>query len=368
VDVETNLHEWALACEVQSNVLVYDGSEVAQRADDSAYRTALLSEWAHVLENGPGVFVIRTAIADRSVVDRATHIFTDIIDQQHASGAGGADHFAKPGANDRVWNSLQKHLVADPVNFARYYGSAPLAFACEAWLGAGYQVTAQVNRVNPGGAAQVPHRDYHLGFMNPEESLAWPGHVHRLSPYLTLQGAVSHTDMSVDSGPTMFLPYSQRFTEGYVAYSRPEFQQWFADHYVQIPLAVGDAVFFNPALMHGAGTNRTADVLRMANLLQVASAFGRAMESVDRVLCATTLYPVLLDLVAGNNMTSLDAQYAIAAAAEGYAFPSNMDTDGPVGGLAPRSQAVVMADALSQRMQAAAFCELLNSLEARRRP
>lgn len=30
----------------------------------------------------------------------------------------------------------------------------------EAWLGPGYQLTAQVNVVRPGGKAQEPHRDY----------------------------------------------------------------------------------------------------------------------------------------------------------------------------------------------------------------
>ena len=39
---------------------------------------------------------------------------------------------------------------------------------------------------------------------------------------------------------------------------------------VQLALGIGDAVFFNPALFHAAGTNRTTDVDRMANLLQVS--------------------------------------------------------------------------------------------------
>ena len=60
-------------------------------------------------------------------------------------------------------------------------------------------------------------------------------------------------------------------------------QAYFDAHHVQLPLQKGDAVFFNPALMHAAGHNRSADVRRMANLLQVSSAFGRAMESVDRL-------------------------------------------------------------------------------------
>lgn len=34
------------------------------------------------------------------------------------------------------------------------------ALACEAWLGPGYQITAQTNIVKPGGKAQQPHRDF----------------------------------------------------------------------------------------------------------------------------------------------------------------------------------------------------------------
>ena len=65
---------------------------------------------------------------------------------------------------------------------------------------------------------------------------------------------------------------------GRLAFSRPEFQAHFAAHHVQLPLSKGDAVFFNPAVMHGAWHNSTANVQRMANLLQVSSAFGRAMD------------------------------------------------------------------------------------------
>jgi len=48
-------------------------------------------------------------------------------------------------------------------------------------------------------------------------------------------------------------------------------------------LSKGDGIFFNPALLHAAGHNRSADIRRMANLLQVSSAIGRCMETVDRV-------------------------------------------------------------------------------------
>jgi ectoine hydroxylase-related dioxygenase (phytanoyl-CoA dioxygenase family) len=62
---------------------------------------------------------------------------------------------------------------------------------------------------------------------------------------------------------------------------------------VQLPLRKGDLVFFNPAVMHGAGTNHTADRFRMVNLLQVSSAFGRAMETVNRTRMLRALYPAL---------------------------------------------------------------------------
>ena len=74
----------------------------------------------------------------------------------------------------------------------------------------------------------------------------------------------------------------QRYEPGYVVVTAPAFRTYFADHHVQLPLAKSDAVFFSPALFHAAGANRTTGTYRMANLLQISSAFGRAMETVHR--------------------------------------------------------------------------------------
>ena len=345
--------DWPLAAEIIQNVLIYDGAEVRAVAGDRAARQEMMAEWVEAFTSGPGVIVIRDALPDHDVIDRATRIFNDIIDEQHRSKTGGGDHFAKPGANDRIWNSLEKHCLADPANFAQYYASDAIAMASEAWLGAGYQMTAQVNRVNPGGAAQTAHRDYHLGFMTPNQMMAYPGHIHGVSPLLTLQGAVAHCDMPVESGPTLFLPFSQAYFEGYLAFGRPEFQAHFAENHVQLPLKKGDAVFFNPALMHGAGHNRSADLQRMANLLQVSSAFGRAMETVNRDRMSTALYPELLAL--DGHLTALQIENVIAACAEGYAFPTNLDRDPPIGGRAPKTQAQRMREALGQKLPAASF-------------
>ncbi|MEV5078701.1 phytanoyl-CoA dioxygenase family protein [Streptomyces sp. NPDC056159] len=346
VERATDAADYPHASSVDRNVLVYDAERLRGAADPAA-RDALRAELVRALDEGPGIVVFRGAFPDTAVVDRATAVFRALIAEQRASGAGAGDHFAEPGANDRVWNALEKAALHDPEAFADYYANDVLALVGEAWLGPGYQVTSQINVVNPGGAAQTVHRDYHLGFLANEVAAAYPAHVHRLSPVLTLQGAVAHCDMPVESGPTMYLPYSQRYEPGYLAWRLPAFQAYFEDHHVQLPLAKGDAVFFNPALFHAAGTNRSTDIPRMANLLQVSSAFGRAMETVDREAVAGAVFPVLLKRKAeGADAAWLDR--VVAASAEGYPFPTNLDSDPPVDGLASPSQADLVRRAVRE--------------------
>ena len=364
---ETLLADYPLASETVSRVLIYDCDAVRRVVTTSEGRRAILAEWAEALMTGPGIVVLRRAFADLAPVDAASAVFHKIIEEQQATMTGGGDHFAKPGANDRIWNALEKLCLRDPEVFAAYYGNEILALISEAWLGPAYQVTSQVNVVNPGGEAQSPHRDYHLGFMTAAQMARYPAHVHRLSPVLTLQGAVAHCDMPVETGPTLYLPYSQSYEPGYLAVTTREFRAFFQEHQVQLPLARGDAAFFNPALFHAAGTNRSADVRRMANLLQVSSAFGRAMESVDRTAMSAALYPALQAMLAEDRISADRAADAIAACAEGYAFPTNLDRDPPLGGLAPLSPQGLMLAALTQGRPVAAFITDLEAQQARRR-
>jgi len=203
---------------------------------------------------------------------------------------GGGDVKSHATGNFPFFNSRQATVRT---RGARYYANDIVALNSQAWLGTGYQIASQLNVVNPGGEAQTAHRDYHMGFQTPEEIAHFPAHAHRLSPLLTLQGAVAHCAMPVESGPTLYLPFSQTYLPGYFAYSMPAFKAHYDRHHVQLALAKGDAAFFNPAVFHAAGHNRTSDVKRMANLLQVSSAYGRATESMDRVAMSKALYPVL---------------------------------------------------------------------------
>jgi ectoine hydroxylase-related dioxygenase (phytanoyl-CoA dioxygenase family) len=348
-----DLADYPHATRVAQGVLVYDAAALP---DTPA------TELVAALADGPGIVVIESAFAPE-VVNAVTEQFASIIAEQRADGADHGDHFARPGANDRIWNALEKLAVRAPEVFVDYYANEALALVSEAWLGPGYQMTSQPNVVNPGGAAQVGHRDYHLGFLTGERIERYPEHVHRLSPVLTLQGAVAHSDMPVETGPTCYLPGSQRYPAGYLVAGRPEFRDYFDRHHVQLPLRLGDAVFFNPAVIHGAGANRSADRRRTANLVQVSSAFGRAMEHVDRERVCGAIYPALRSRWAADPD---GARRALASAAEGYPFPTDLDADPPVDGLAPPSQADLVARALDERWPTSRLVERLRAQSRRR--
>ncbi|MDH6289854.1 phytanoyl-CoA dioxygenase family protein [Rhodococcus sp. NM-2] len=367
VDRSTNLADYPFAHSVEQNVLLYRSDLLKPHLDDAQSRRAVQTELGRALTDGPGIVLFQNAFSDLGVLDRATEQFDLLIAQQHASGGVVGDHFGKVGANDRIWNAAQKLAFGAPDVFAEYYANDILALICQSWLGPLYQVTSQVNVVNPGGAAQVPHRDYHLGIVPRHELAEYPAHLHRMSATLTLQGAVAHCDMPVESGPTLYLPYSQLFEAGYLAVSLPEFVEFFRASHVQLPLRKGDAVFFNPALYHGAGHNRSDAIRRMANLLQVSSPFGRAMEVLDREGMANAVYPALLALQsAGASERTL--RNAVVATAECYPFPTNLDHDQPVHSLAPATQVDTVWEALRESVDPVVLAERLVAQTARRQP
>ncbi|RBW55387.1 phytanoyl-CoA dioxygenase family protein [Ruegeria sp. A3M17] len=353
------------AASIEKNVPVYDMDELSPALENVGKRKALLAEWGHVLDKSSGVIVLKRAFSDTSVIDRATDVFRQIIADERQSGAGEGDHFAASGANDRIWNALQKQCLRDPEGFALYFGNTAVAAACEAWLGPNYQVTAQINQVRPGGKAQQAHRDYHLGFQSAESAACYPVHAHLVTASLTLQGAIAHCDMPVESGPTKLLPFSQLYPPGYLAFHDEGHREYFEDSYIQLALDKGDAVFFNPALFHAAGENRSADIDRMANLLQISSAFGRAMETVDRRSMSEAVFPSLIALKQRGQMKGAELDAAIAATAEGYPFPTNLDTDPPVGGNAPESQADILRRAVSEGWTEQQLTETFLALQTR---
>ena len=356
------LSETSYAIGVEKNIPLYDGPSLTNILANPETRQSLLSEWADILVRQSGVLVIKQAIADHDAIDAVTQIYHNIIEAERGTQTGG-DHFAGTGANDRVWNALQKLCLADPALFIRYFASPSIDGVCEAYLGPAYQMTAQVNLVRPTGRAQTAHRDYHLGFMPADQALKYPVHTHDISTTITLQGAIAHCDMPVISGPTKLLPFSQLLKTGYIAVHEQAYRDYFEAHYVQLPLAKGDAVFFSPAVFHAAGDNDSTDISRMANLLQISSMMGRPIESVDREKMVKALFPAFQQM----NLPIQQRNAAIHASAEGYAFPTNLDADPPLGGNASETQAELLKRALDKGLSQSEFETALMAQSAKKR-
>lgn len=358
-DRTVSAKDYPLAQALDKNIPVYD---LANFSFDNINQIASLqNEWYEVLLNGPGVFVTKNMYQDHALLDATNSTFRAIIDREKSNARG--DHFAPSGKNERIWNSFSKHCLEDPTSFVRYYSNPWLSKIFEAWLGPQYRVTAQTNIVKPGGAAQISHRDYHLGFQTAEGCAKFPKAMQYASQFLTLQGAVAQTDMPLESGPTRFLPFSQTFAEGFMAYRLTEFDQYFAANWVSLPLQKGDGVFFNPALHHAAGTN-TLNVDRSANLLQISSAFGKAMESIDAIPLVEKCWPEVQKLYQKFG-DSAEVESVVTAIGEGYPFPTNLDNRPPApNGMAPTSEQDLMREALQSEWSTAELVAGLKKMRA----
>ena len=107
-------------------------------------------------------------------------------------------------------------------------------------------------------------------------------------------------------------------------------------------------MFFNPALFHAAGNEplegRAAHRQSAAGLLGLRPRDGERRPAQDE--------PEALSGAARSSgdhaITASDADNAIAACAEGYSFPTNLDRDPPKGGLAPKTQQDLMRQALKE--------------------
>ncbi|KEF63559.1 uncharacterized protein A1O9_01537 [Exophiala aquamarina CBS 119918] len=355
-DIVSQITEPALyqhSASVTANIPIYDVKSLPLPASGPQIVDQIQDEWHHILLSGPGVFVLKglypASSSTKALFHKVNTIFKDIIESESVSSSTKGDHFAAGGRNSRIWNSFQKHAKADPDSFVQYYSNPWLALVAETWLGQSYQITAQVNIVKPGGKPQVSHRDYHLGFQTADQCSSFPKATQIATQFLTLQGAVAHSDMPLESGPTRFLPFSQLFEEGYMAYRLGEFQEYFEKSWVSVPLELGDAVFFNPALFHAAGENKSSGIQRSANLLQISSAFGKTMESIDTIQIIERCWPSVRKLYEEQDGLTEEVETILKAIGHGYPFPTNLDRRPPEpGGMAPESELDVLRQALQK--------------------
>jgi hypothetical protein len=78
------------------------------------------------------------------------------------------------------------------------------------------------------------------------------------------------------------------------------------------------------------------------------------------------LYPHLQALMQSGDLDAAVVDRVLAAAAEGYAFPTNLDRDPPLGGLAPLSPQRWVRRALAENWPAERLYNQLATLASRR--
>ena len=79
------------------------------------------------------------------------------------------------------------------------------------------------------------------------------------------------------------------------------------------------------------------------------------MEAIDRQGMSVRLYPLVQQALNDGKLDAEQLHALIAATAEGYSFPTNLDREPPIDGLAPETQHALFKRALDAAWDVAAF-------------
>ena len=101
---------------IKKKVVIYNGEQI-RSIINTPKSFELKSELHYCLKEGPGVLIIQQAFLQKKTIDKASEIFLGIIKKEKGNAIHHGDHFARPGQNERLWNSLQKLCEIDPKTF-----------------------------------------------------------------------------------------------------------------------------------------------------------------------------------------------------------------------------------------------------------
>ena len=180
--LHTDPGDYPFAAGVDRDVLIYDGEQLRREViDDPARGRALQAEWVAAMLDGPGMVVFKRAFEDhhrRRPGDRRVR-----RDDRRRSGPRAvppATTSRKPGANDRVWNALEKLALRAPGGVRRRTTPTTSSrWSAKAWLGPATRSPRRSTSSTRVARRRIPHRDYHLGFLTDEVAEQYPAHVHR---------------------------------------------------------------------------------------------------------------------------------------------------------------------------------------------
>ena len=157
---------------------------------------------------------------------------------------------------------------------------------------------------------------------------------------------------------------------GWADYSKPEGSDRQALLEL-IKLSASKSSLENPRIVHcSAGVGRTGTFIALDHLLCELES-GHLLDVTDPEIdpvfeTVNQMREQRMMMAAGASDRDLDN--VIAASAEGYAFPTNLDRDQPIDGTAPQTQADLVRRAVSEEWTAEAFGDALDAQAARTRP
>ncbi len=220
----------------------------------------------------------------------------------------------------------ERPALAHPGVFFDYYANDTVALASRAWFGPNYQVTWALN-------ADIPGR---------EDRQEWSTSAGRRSPrtatitWVSCRWRPRRTIRSTCTACPRCSPCTVPWRTATCRW-KPGLRCIFRTRRSTYPATwrptCRNSSSISPKL-RAIALGHARDGQPVAGVV----AFGRAMETVDRTAAIIALYPTLLARSdSGASMTEI--ANVIAASAEGYPFPTNLDLDQPIGSLNPETQA-----------------------------
>jgi len=76
-----SLEDYNFSSDIKQRVVIYEGDNIRSLIS-TPQALDLKTELHHCIKEGPGVVVVRQAFQDMKVIDRATEIFQEIIDEE----------------------------------------------------------------------------------------------------------------------------------------------------------------------------------------------------------------------------------------------------------------------------------------------
>jgi len=228
--------------------------------------------------------------------------------------------------------------------FRGVHANEIIALVSTAWLGPADQIHLSDQRGEPRRRRQTAHRDYHLGLpLRTRVAARYPRARSPVVAGLTLQGA-SRTATCPSRAARRYLPHSQKYDAGYLAWRRPEFGAYFDATNPDTAREGGCCLLSTPALP-AAGHNRSA-TSGMANQYNLLG-FGRAIGDRGPGAHGKRSLSGAAEAQGAGPASQAWLDNVVAACAEGYAFRPT--STGPAGGgLAPLARSDTVARALRE--------------------